>query len=115
MSTLLSLFSSCALRADPGLTFLPSQAWGPRPPGTHQNPEGQNQPQTGWSPLSPRARASFIALASEGKVLFSLFLSLFFLCVTKLLSQRFEEKKNKLTAMEILILEKCQESKHGFQ
>lgn len=41
------------------------------------------------------------------------FLSLFF-SVAKLLSRRFEEK-NKLTAMEILILEKCQESKHGFQ
>ena len=36
------------------------------------------------------------------------------MCVTKLLSWRFEEK-NKLTAMETLILEKCQESKRGFQ
>lgn len=93
MSTLLSLFSSCALRADPGLTFLPSQAWGPRPPGTHRNPEGQNQPQTGWSPLSPRARASFIALASEGKVLFSLFLSLFFFVCNKTAITKVRRKK----------------------
>lgn len=77
VSTLLSLFSSCALRADSGLTFLLSQAWGPRSPGTRWDPE----PAPNWMATTESQGSGFpVGLASEGKVLFFLSLSLFCVC-----------------------------------
>lgn len=102
------------LDAYPGLTFPPARAWEPRP---SRDPPEARGPETAPNRMAATESQGLVSRRSaflrEGAFFFFFSLSLFF-SVAKLPSRRFEEK-NKLTAMEILILEKCQESKHGFQ